>query len=166
MAILPAVREQVWAIDSDLAISAVGTLERLVADSMARTTFTMAMLGIAGVVSLLLGTVGIYGVIAYVVGQRTAEIGVRMALGAHAREVSRMVVRQGLMVVGAGVVVGLLAAVALTRLMTGLLFEVEPLDPVTFVMVPFLLLAAGAVACLLPARRAAAVDPAVALRAD
>ena len=165
-AILPAVRDQVWAIDPDLAISSVGTLERLVADSMARTTFTMAMLGIAALVSLLLGTVGIYGVIAYVVSQRTAEIGVRMAIGAPAREVSNMVVRQGLVVVGAGVVLGLIAAATMTRLMTTLLFEVDPLDPLTFATVPLLLLGAGLVACLLPARRAASVDPAVALRSE
>lgn len=165
-AILPAVREQVWGIDGDLAISSAGTLEQLAADSMARTTFTMAMLGIAAVVSLLLGTVGIYGVIAYVVSQRSAEIGVRMALGARAREVSTMVLRQGLVVVGIGVVLGLAAAVGLTRAMTSLLFEVSPLDPVTFAAVPLLLILAATLACLLPARRAAAVDPAVSLRSE
>ena len=165
-ALLPAVREQVWELDADLAISDVITLEHLVAESMARTTFTMAMLAIAGVVALLLGTVGIYGVVAYVVSQRTAEIGVRMALGARAAEVSGMVVRQGLLVVGAGVVLGVAGAVGLTRLMTALLFEVDALDPLTFALVPLLLLAAGTLACLLPARRAAAVDPSVALRAE
>ncbi len=165
-AILPAVREQVWAVDPDLAISAVGTLERLVADSMARTTFTMAMLGIAAGVALLLGTVGIYGVISCVVSQRTAEIGVRMALGAQAGEVSSMVVHQGMAVVAIGVVLGLASAVGLMRFMASLLFEVNPLDPVTFVAVPLVLIAAGVIACVLPARRAASVDPAVALRAQ
>ena len=165
-ALLPAVREQVWAADADLPISAVGTLEQLVRDSMARTTFTMAMLGIAAAVALLLGTVGIYGVISYVVSQRTAEIGVRMALGARAGEVGSMVLQQGMVVVGLGLVLGIGAAAAATHLMAALLFEVEPLDPLTFAAVPLVLIAAGVAACLIPARRAASVDPAVALRAE
>ena len=166
IALLPAVREQIWEIDADLAISDVITLRQLVAESMSRTTFTMAMLGIAGVVALLLGTIGIYGVVAYVVGQRTAEIGVRMALGAQAREVSGMVVRQGLAMVVFGVVLGAIGAAGVTRLMTAVLFGVEPIDPLTFGLVPVLLMGAGALACLLPARRAAAVDPSVALRSQ
>jgi len=139
------------------------TVQQFVA---AETGFDVLMLVLAAVIAIFLAAVGIYGVIAYVVSQRTAEIGVRMAIGAPAREVSNMVVRQGLVVVGAGVVLGLIAAVTMTRLMTTLLFEVDPLDPLTFAAVPLLLLGAGLVACLLPARRAASVDPAVALRSE
>ncbi len=165
-AMLPAVRDQVWAIDPNMPISAVRTLEQLVAESMSRTTFTMTMLGIAAVVALLLGAIGIYGVISYVVTQRRQEIGVRMALGARAQDVRGMVVHQGLAVVTVGVGLGLVAAAALMRLLAALLFEVSPLDPITFVSVPLVLLAVGLIAVFVPAKRAASVDPAEALRAQ
>ncbi len=131
---------------------------------MARTSFTLVMLGIAAAVALALGIVGIYGVISYVVSQRTREIGVRMALGADRRDVSRMVLRQAMILAAVGVVIGLVAAAGLTRLMSSLLFGVEPTDPVTFGVVAALLIAVALVASYLPALRASRTDPLEALR--
>ena len=124
------------------------------------------MLGLAAFVALFLGSVGIYGVISYVVAQRTREIGVRMALGAERSVVSRMVLKQALMLAGGGVAIGLLGALGLTRLMSSLLFGVSPLDPLTFASVAAALSAVALVASYLPARRASLVDPVVALRAE
>ena len=115
---------------------------------------------------LVLGVVGIYGVISYAVSQRTREIGIRLALGAQRSELKRMFVRHGLMLAGSGMAIGLGAAVGLTRLMSSLLFGVSPLDATTYVAVPFLLLTATMLASYLPARRAAALDPAEALKAE
>ncbi len=131
---------------------------------MAQTSFAMVMLAIAAAVALALGLVGIYGVISYVVSQRTREIGVRMALGADRRDVSRMVLRQGMILAGIGVAIGLLAAVGLTRLMSSLLYGVEATDPVTFGVVAGLLTAVALVASYLPALRASRTDPLEALR--
>jgi ABC-type antimicrobial peptide transport system permease subunit len=124
------------------------------------------MLAIAGAMALLLGVVGIYGVISYSVQQRTREIGIRMALGARKEELMRMFVGQGLRLAVIGVACGLVAALGLTRLMTSLLFEVNPMDPLTFTLVAVGLVAAAAVASYLPALRATGVDPLEALRAD
>ncbi len=135
------------------------TLDEYVDRSMAQTSFTLIMLGIAAAVALFLGSVGIYGVISYVVSQRTREIGVRMALGAEQRDVSRMVLKQASLLAGGGVVIGLAGAMGLTRLMSSLLFGVSPMDPVTFGSV-----AVALVASYISARRAAKVDPVVALR--
>jgi ABC-type antimicrobial peptide transport system permease subunit len=131
---------------------------------MAQTSFALVMLGIAAAVALLLGVVGIYGVISYVATQRTREIGIRMALGAAARDVSRLFVRQGLVLTAVGVVLGLIAAAALTRAMTALLFGVSALDPMTYGGVALGLGVVALAATYLPARRAARVDPAAALR--
>jgi ABC-type antimicrobial peptide transport system permease subunit len=131
---------------------------------MAHTSFTLVMLAIAALVALFLGVVGIYGVISYVVSQRTREIGVRMALGAERADVRRMVLKQAGMLTLGGVGIGLLAAAGLTRLMSSLLFGVEPVDPVTFGSVAVTLSAVALVASYLPARRASGVDPVVALR--
>jgi ABC-type antimicrobial peptide transport system permease subunit len=124
------------------------------------------MLALSGGMALLLGLVGIYGVISYSVSQRTREIGIRMALGAPQREVRRMFVRHGLVLIAIGVAFGLAAAIALTRLMSSLLFEVSPLDPITYAAVPVVLIAAALLASYLPARRATAIDPVDALRAE
>jgi ABC-type antimicrobial peptide transport system permease subunit len=133
---------------------------------MARTSFTLVMLGIAAAVASLLGTIGIYGVISYVVSQRTRELGVRIALGAGGRQVIRMVLRQGLVLAGVGALVGLGSAYGLTRLMTALLYGVSPTDPLTYGLVAAVLLGIALLASYLPARRAASVDPMEALRAE
>jgi len=158
------VRQAVWALDPNLPVANVRTAQRIVDESMARTSFTMVLLLIAATVALALGALGLYGVVSYVVSLRTQEIGIRMALGADAGEVARRVVRQGLAVAGLGAAVGVVAAVAVTRLMASLLFGVSPTDPLTFAGVSGTLLATAALASWLPARRAAAVDPLVALR--
>lgn len=163
---LPQVREAVWSVNRTLPLARVSTLDELVTESMARTSFTLVMLGIAAAVALFLGAVGIYGVISYVVSQRTREIGIRMAMGAEQIDVSRMVLRQAMTLAGAGVLVGLAAAAGLTRLMTSLLYGVSPLDPLTFGSVAITLTAIAMVASYIPARRAAGVDPVVALRSE
>jgi predicted permease len=162
--LLPEARQAVWSVNPNLPLASVRTLDEILDDSMVRTSFTMVMLAIAGAVALVLGAVGIYGVISYVVSQRTREIGVRIALGAQQADVGRLVLRQGLALTGSGVAVGLLAAFGLTRLMTSLLFGVQPADPMTYAFVATALGAVAMLASYLPARRAAAVDPVEALR--
>jgi ABC-type antimicrobial peptide transport system permease subunit len=134
--------------------------------SLARTSFTLVMLAIAASMALLLGVVGIYGVTSYAVSQRRREIGIRAALGGQQRELKGMFVRHGLALAGIGVVIGLGAAAGLTRLLSTLLYGISPLDPVTYVVVPVILVTATVVASYLPARRAAAVDPVEALKAE
>jgi len=133
---------------------------------MARTSFTLVMLAIAASMALLLGAVGVYGVISYVVSQRTREIGVRIVLGAESGSVKRMVLAQGMRLAGLGVGVGLVAGVMLTRLMEGVLFGVSPLDPLTYGLVALALTAIALLASYLPARRAARVSPMEAIRAE
>jgi predicted permease len=163
-ALLPEVRKAVWSVNSNLPLARVQTLKELASSSMAQTTFTLIMLGIAAAVALFLGAVGIYGVISYVVSQRTREIGVRMAMGAESADVSRMVLRQAGVLAAMGVVVGLVAAGGLTRLMASLLYGVSPMDPVTFGAVAAALAVIALVASWVPAWRASRVDPVVALR--
>jgi predicted permease len=165
-AIQPQVREAVWAVNPNLPVARVTTLDQFVDDSMARTSFTLVMLAIAAGVALFLGAVGVYGVISYVVSQRTREIGVRMALGAEQEDVRRMVLKQGGTLAGAGVVVGLIMASLLTRLMASLLYGVSPIDLPTFGAVALALSAIALLASYLPARRASSVDPVMALRAE
>ena len=165
-AILPAVREAVWAVNPNLPLARVRTLDEIASGSMAQTSFTLIMLGIAAAVALFLGAVGIYGVISYVVSQRTREIGVRMAMGAEAADVSRMVLKQAGGLAALGVGVGLVAAAGLTRLMASLLFGVSALDPVTFGSVAVGLSVVALVASWVPAYRASRVDPVVALRME
>ena len=160
------VREVVRSVDPTLAVAHIQTMEAVVADSGAEMAFTMVLLAIVALVALLMASVGIYGVLTNVVGRRTGEIGVRMALGARASEVSRMVVRQGGKVVLIGLAIGLVGALVLTRVMEAILFNVSPTDPATYVGVTVFLLVIGLLATYLPARRAAGVDPAEALRAD
>jgi predicted permease len=163
-ALVAPIRGVIRELDPNLPLSRVGPMREMVARSMARTSFTMLLLVIAAAVALLLGAVGIYGVISYVVGQRKREIGVRMALGAQRRDISRMVLREGLAVTLTGVAIGLAFALAVTRLMIALLYGVTPTDPATFVAVPVLLAAVSLFASWMPARRAAAVDPQEAIR--
>ena len=154
----------VWAVNASLPLARVQTLETVYQRSLARTSFTLAMLAIAAAMALLLGLIGIYGVIAYAVAQQTREIGIRVALGASPRIVRRMFVRRGVMLSGLGIVIGLAGATALTRLMSSLLFGVNVLDPVTYLAVSVVFLVAAAVASYVPAYRASALDPVKALR--
>jgi putative ABC transport system permease protein len=163
---LDEISHAVWSVDPNLPLANVHTLQEIYAKSMARTSFTLVMLAIAGGMALLLGVVGIYGVISYSVSQRTREIGIRMALGARKEELMKMFVGQGLRLALIGVACGLLAAAGLTRLMKSMLFEVKPVDPVTFASVALGLVLAAALASYLPALRATTVDPMEALRAE
>jgi predicted permease len=160
------VQQAIWAVNPSLPPSDVRTLEEIYKKSMARTSFTLLMLAIAGGMALLLGVVGIYGVISYSVSQRTREIGIRMALGARRGELTRLFVGNGLQLVGIGAAIGLAVAAALMRFMQSLLFEVSPLDPTTYVAVTVTLVAAALVASYIPALRATMIDPMEALRAD
>jgi putative ABC transport system permease protein len=164
--LLTEVRQAVWSVNGRQPLSFVRTLVTLYDQSMAQTSFTLVMLAIAGVMALLLGIVGIYGVIAYVVSQRTREIGIRIALGAQKAVLLRGFVRQGLRLAGAGVAVGLAAAAGLTRLMSSLLFGVTALDPLTYAVVSALLLVVSVLASYFPARRATVIDPVHALRGE
>ncbi len=159
--LLPEAREAIWSVNANLPLANVRTLQEILDRSMARTAFT---LGIAATVAVLLGAIGIYGVISYAVSQRTHEIGVRMALGARHADVSRMVLRQGGLVAAIGIVFGLAAAAGLTRLMSSLLYGVNPSDPITYALVALVVSAVALVATYIPARRATTVDPIEALR--
>ena len=156
----------VWSVNPNLPLAGVRTLEAVVSASMARTSFTLVMLAIAGAMALLLGVAGIYGVISYSVSQRTREIGIRMALGAQRYEVTRMFVRDGVGLAAIGIACGLASAVVLMRLMGSLLFEVSPVDPLTYGAVCLSLIAAAVLASYVPALRATAVNPVTALRAE
>jgi predicted permease len=163
---LQELRQAVWSVNPNLPLAGVTTLETLYDKSLARTSFTLVMLAIAGGMALLLGVIGIYGVISYSVSQRRREIGIRLALGAPLQEVTGMFVRHGLVLSGIGAACGLAAAFALSRLMKSLLFDVSPADPVTYVSVSAGLIVAAMLASYLPARRATKVDPVEALRAE
>jgi ABC-type antimicrobial peptide transport system permease subunit len=141
-------------------------MQEIYSKSMARTSFTLVMLAIAGSMALLLGIIGIYGVISYAVSQRTREIGIRLALGAQKSGLKWMFVRSALVLTGIGVVIGVCAAAGLMQLMKSLLFGISPLDPFTYIAIPLVLVASAALASYLPARRAASVDPVEALRAE
>ena len=160
------IRQAVWSVNSNLPVAGVQTMKEIYDRSMTRTSFALVMLVVAGAMALLLGVIGIYGVIAYSVSQRTREIGIRMALGAQRQALTQMFVGHGLKLVAIGVLCGLAAAWALARGMSSLLFGVSAADPLTYAGVCAALAAAAAVASYVPARRATAVDPVDALRAD
>ena len=159
-------RQQIAALDPSLPVTRIATMEQQVAESVAPQSFSMSVLTVFAVGALLLAAVGLYGVLAFAVAQRTREIGVRIALGASRRSVLGMVVRQGMALVAVGLAIGLVAAIGVTRVMTTLLYRTEPFDPLTFASVPFVLCAVALLACYLPARRAARTEPMVALRTE
>jgi ABC-type antimicrobial peptide transport system permease subunit len=164
--LVDAVKREIAAVDATLAVSQIHSMEEIVGRSIASQRFNMLLVGLFAGLGLLLAGVGIYGVVSYSVAQRTNEIAVRIALGARAVNVISLVLRQGLALAAIGVAIGLAASLALTRLMKGLLFGVSPADPLTFVLIALLLVGVALMAALLPARRAAKVDPMAALRRE
>ncbi|MBV8846007.1 MAG: ABC transporter permease [Bryobacterales bacterium] len=160
------IRQSIWSINSNLPVSAMRSMQEIYDQSLARTSFTLVMLALAGAMALLLGVVGIYGVIAYAVSQRRREIGIRVALGARQRELTAMFVRDGVVLTIIGIAIGLLSSAALTRLMKAVLFGISPIDPATYAAVPTVLLLAAVVASYIPATRAARVNPVDALKAE
>jgi putative ABC transport system permease protein len=159
-------KQAVYAVDKELGIAGLTTFDAVLADSLAERRVLMLLLSVFAGLALLLAAIGIYGVIAYSVSQRTREIGLRMALGARPRDALRLVIGEGMALTGAGIALGLAAALALTRWMKSLLFSVEPTDPTTFAGVALLLALVALMACVIPARRAARVDPMKALRQE
>ncbi|HJY28419.1 MAG TPA: FtsX-like permease family protein, partial [Pyrinomonadaceae bacterium] len=158
------VREQVRAVDKDLPVFGERTMTQVTAESVSRRKFAMQVVGLFGILALLLAGVGIYGVIAYSVSQRTREIGIRVALGASRSAILHWVLKQGMILTIAGVVIGIIGAIALTRLLRSLLFGIGPTDTLTYGVLATLLILVAFIACYVPARRATKVDPLVALR--
>jgi putative ABC transport system permease protein len=158
------IRQEAWAIDKDQPVFDVRTMQEVRSLSVGLQKFNSLMIGIFALVALLLASIGIYGVMAFAVTQRTQEIGIRMALGARAPDVLKLVVVNGMRLAVLGLVIGLVASWALTRFISSLLYGVTPTDPLTFSVVSVCLLAAAFLACYLPARRATKVDPLEALR--
>jgi predicted permease len=166
LGLLPSVRRAVDGVDKDLALAQVSTLQDILDRASAQMAFTMALLAIAGVITMLLGVVGIYGVMSYIVSQRTGEIGVRLALGAEPQTIAALIVRQGGLVSLAGAAVGLATAFAGSRVIESLLYGVSPRDPGVFAATTVILLGVALFACWLPARRAARLSPLEALRTE
>ncbi|HMF58166.1 MAG TPA: ABC transporter permease, partial [Pyrinomonadaceae bacterium] len=164
LSLAPAVRSRILEVDKNQPVYNIATMEQLLTKSTAQPRFSTLLLGIFALLALCLAAIGIYGVMSYNVTQRTHEIGVRMALGAQMRDVMKLIIRQGMKMVLVGVALGLLGAIAITRVMKSLLFGVTATDPLTFAVVAVLLTMVALLACYLPARRAAKVDPLVALR--
>jgi predicted permease len=165
-AFLSEIQQAVWSVNPSLPLASVRTMQEIYSQSLARTSFTLVMLAIAGSIALVLGIIGIYGVISYAVSQRTREIGIRLALGEQRGRLRWMFVRSALVLTGCGLAIGLTAAAGLAGLMKSLLYGVSPLDPVTYVSVLTVLAVSAVLASYLPARRAAAVNPVEALRAE
>jgi putative ABC transport system permease protein len=163
LSLATSVRNAIWAVDKDQTVANVDSMEHIVAGAVARQRFSMLLLAIFAGVALILAAVGIYGVMSYSVAQQTREIGIRMALGAQRSDVLKMTVKQGLRLVGVGLVVGLVAAFILTRVMASLLFGVSATDPITFLTISLILMGVALVASYVPALRATRVDPMVAL---
>ena len=165
-AFMKEVQEQVWQINPNVPLADASTIGEFYSKSMARTSFTLVLLCVAGGMALLLGIVGIYGVIAYTVSQRTREIGIRMALGAQRSELTGLFVRQGLLLTAIGAACGLVVAFVTMRLMSSILFNVSPVDPLTYIAITAGVAATACLACYLPSRRAATVNPVNALRSE
>jgi putative ABC transport system permease protein len=161
-----AVRDAVWSVDRGLPVSHVETLESAIGTATWQWRFNLLLMGIFASVAMVLTVVGIYGVVGYEVAQRTHEIGIRMALGAGRTGIVKLIFGQSMAVVGCGALVGVAAALAAARMLTSMLYGVNPRDPMTFTLVTFVVLVAAMLACLVPARRATTVDPLVALRQD
>jgi putative ABC transport system permease protein len=158
------VRRIVAEVDKSAPVSEIKTMSHIVDEAVTQPRFNLFLLGLFASIALLLSAAGIYGVTAYAVTQRTHEFGIRMALGAQVGDVLKMILGQGMLLIGAGVVIGLLASFALTRLLKSLLFGVSVTDPLTFVAIAVVLMSVALLACYIPARRATKVDPLVALR--
>jgi putative ABC transport system permease protein len=161
---ISAIKERIWSVDKTLPISGIATMDQLISDSLARRRLNMILLGIFASVALLLAAVGIYGVMSYSVSQRTNEMGIRIALGAQPRNVLALILKQGLSLALIGMTIGIGAALALTRMMSSLLFGISPTDPFAFGAVAIALTIVALLACYIPARRATRVDPMTALR--
>jgi len=160
------VKKQVWSLDSQIPVSGIQSIDDLLAVSVAEERFNMLLLGSFAAMAVALAGVGIYGMVAYRVNRRTHEIGVYMALGAQHRDVLRLVMKDGVKLALLGIVFGLAGALALTRMMVSLLFEVKPADPATLIVVALLLTAVAMLACYIPARRALSIHPVTALRRE
>jgi ABC-type antimicrobial peptide transport system permease subunit len=166
LTILPAVQEAVWSVNKSVPLGNPRSMNEIIARTLLQKKFTMLLLTIFAGTALLLATIGLYGVISYSVAQRTRELGIRIALGAQRSDVVRLILRQGMSLVAAGIVFGIAASIGLTRLMATLLYGVSATDPLTFLALSTALLSVAFVACWLPARRASTVDPIVALHAE
>jgi putative ABC transport system permease protein len=166
MSLASSIRNAIWAVDKDQPVANIDTMDHIVSEAIARQRFSMLLLGIFAGLALVLAAVGIYGVMSYSVAQHTHEIGIRMALGARRADVLQMTVKQGLKLVGAGMILGLMAAFLLTRVLASLLYGISATDPITFVGISLLLLAVAILASYIPALRATKVDPIIALRAQ
>jgi ABC-type antimicrobial peptide transport system permease subunit len=160
------IRQAIWSIDANLPVSDIRTQQYYYSKSIARTSFTLVMLGIVAALALLLGVVGLYGVIAYSASQRTREIGIRLALGAQRNAITAMFVKQGLVLATCGIACGVLLAFGATRLLQSLLFHVSSTDPLTFASACLALCGAAVAASYLPSRRTASVNPVEALRSE
>ena len=164
LSVASAVKEKIWSVDRNVPVANVQTMDQVVQAGVINQRFYTVLLGIFAFLALALGAIGIYGVISFSVGKQTKEIGIRMALGAHDNDILRLVLLNGLWPTLVGIAIGIAGAVALTRVLTTLLFQVSTTDPMTFALVAFVLAVVALLACYIPARRAMKVDPLVALR--
>jgi len=164
LSLAPGISSQIQSIDSEEGPTRIAPMTRLISESVAQPRFNTFLIGLFAALAFVLAAIGIYGVISYDVTQRTSEIGVRMALGAQSRDILTMVLKQGILLTLGGLILGLAGALALTRFLSGLLFEVKPTDPAIYVIVAILLTIVAIVACVIPSRRATRVDPLIALR--